>query len=681
MNTDDQPTVRLESTGSTALIPPRLRLATTLVWGVLVLAVLVACAVGTPVRYFELIPPAQSDFDCMALFRLIPAEQAALASLGVSMEAYSMYISVASWIMVLGGVLPGVLLFWKRRDSWMAALASLFLIYVACVCSGNTDSLTRYSPALVAPVEALGRLAHASIAALLLTFPSGRFVPRWTRWVLAVWLVYMAAFTLFPVRLSLWGAHPALVHAPGLVVSLIGVWSQVHRYRNVSTAIQRQQTKWVVVAFVAQMVVYGVAGVTAFATPRTFEDPLSNVAFEFVMYHLSWAVLILLPVAMMMAILRHRLWDIDFFINRSLVYGALTAGLAAVFAAVAVGLHGALVLAGGDGLLPVALGIAAVATGLLFQPLRVRLRRLVDRRLYNIRIEYEDAARARPPVPHDDALSTVVRRTMLGEYGPLELIGRGGMAEVYRARHRNDEREVAVKILPAAGQDAELVKRFEREARIIASLRHDHIVRMYEHGVLEDGTRFIIMEYVPGCDLHDHIVESVRLSAAETTRLLGDITAALGHAHAHGVIHRDVKPSNVLLDSEDADGLRAVLTDFGIAKLAAATQLTATNLIGTLDYISPEQIQDSAEVDERADIYSLGVMAYQMVTGRRPFHKRNPVALMMAHISQPAPDPRDVVPDLPDPLARGILRAMEKDPADRYTSVQAMFEDLSADPA
>lgn len=258
--------------------------------------------------------------------------------------------------------------------------------------------------------------------------------------------------------------------------------------------------------------------------------------------------------------------------------------------------------------------------------------------------------------------------TRLSQYQILENIGRGGMAEVYRARHTRLERIVAVKILTAnlAG-DREFRNRFEREAQAVAALQHPGIVQVYDFGD-SDGIYYMVMEYLAGRDLAYWLRERGTFSLAETTTIIQQVASALDYAHQHGVVHRDIKPSNVMLDPTVGNAGRPVLTDFGIAKIRGSQHATRSGLLGTVDYIAPEQIDSGGEVDHRADIYSLGVMTFQMLTGRLPFENSSAAATLMAHLQQPPPDPRHYLPQLPQPPASAILQAMSKNRAHRFAA-------------
>jgi serine/threonine-protein kinase len=283
--------------------------------------------------------------------------------------------------------------------------------------------------------------------------------------------------------------------------------------------------------------------------------------------------------------------------------------------------------------------------------------------------------------PHVAEAPKMLIGTRLGPYEVREPLGRGGMAEVYHGVHIRLGRAVAIKVLPAglAGL-ADFRERFEREARAVAALRHTNIVQVYDFGDAE-GIYYMVMEYIAGSDLAQLLAERGRLPLAQALPIVRDVAAALDYAHAQGLVHRDVKPSNVMLCSKTAESKQkpeAILTDFGIAKiLSHSSGATRTGaMIGTLDYMAPEQIRDAGEVDARADVYALGVMLFQMLTGRLPFSGASPGVVVLAHLSEPPPDPRMLLPELPDRVAHAILRALAKDPAERYQTAGALIAAL-----
>jgi hypothetical protein len=259
----------------------------------------------------------------------------------------------------------------------------------------------------------------------------------------------------------------------------------------------------------------------------------------------------------------------------------------------------------------------------------------------------------------------------LGQFRIVEPIGRGGMAAVFRAYQPSLDRYVAIKVLSAQhALTPGFSERFVREARAIAQLNHPNILPVIDFGQ-EGDLSYIVMKYVPAGTLKDKMGRPMALE--EVLRLIEGIAAALDHAHERGILHRDVKPRNVLLDEGDW----VLLADFGLAKMMAGDEgLTGSGVgIGTPAYMSPEQGQGQT-VDARTDIYSLGVVLYEMVTGQLPFDAETPFAIVMKHITEPLPLPRSLRPDLPEAVERVILKAVAKAPEDRFETAGDLARSL-----
>ncbi|MDR7418017.1 MAG: protein kinase [Armatimonadota bacterium] len=260
-----------------------------------------------------------------------------------------------------------------------------------------------------------------------------------------------------------------------------------------------------------------------------------------------------------------------------------------------------------------------------------------------------------------------------GRYEILDRIADGGMSTVYRARRRPDGLIVALKVLrPQYGGDDEFLERFTREARAAEALRHPNIVQVYESG--RDGDlHFIAMEYVDGPDLKGHLRRVGRLEPDDAERIARAVCEALDYAHREGIVHRDVKPQNILMAP---DGTVKV-ADFGIARALAAVTITQPGtVLGTVHYLSPEQARGAA-VGRASDIYALGAVLYEMLTGRLAFDGDTPIAIALKHLHDPAPRPRVAQPDVPVRLEGVVLKAMAKRVEDRYRSARDMVTDLA----
>jgi eukaryotic-like serine/threonine-protein kinase len=253
------------------------------------------------------------------------------------------------------------------------------------------------------------------------------------------------------------------------------------------------------------------------------------------------------------------------------------------------------------------------------------------------------------------------------------LLGAGGMAEVFLARDRMLGRDLALKVLREEyTKDAGVVSRFRKEAQSAAALNHPYVVQVYDQGRSEDGRYYIAMEHVPGGSLKDLILRRGPLGPAEAARLASQVAEALGAAHGRGIVHRDIKPQNVLLD-EAGD---AKVADFGIALAASRTSTSGTDLVfGTASYMSPEQAMGE-RVGPQSDLYSLGVVLYEMLTGGVPFAAEGPLATAMKHVIERPVPPRERDPSVPEAMEAVVMGLLAKDPEDRYPSAAELAGDL-----
>jgi serine/threonine protein kinase len=258
----------------------------------------------------------------------------------------------------------------------------------------------------------------------------------------------------------------------------------------------------------------------------------------------------------------------------------------------------------------------------------------------------------------------------IGPYRIIEQLGQGGMATVYKAYHAALDRYVALKVLHLAfHEDQTFTARFQREARVVAKLEHSNIVPIYDYSEHE-ARPYLVMKYIEGDTLKARLNQSP-LTAKEIENVVNSIGSALGYAHRQGILHRDIKPSNVIIALDGS----MYLADFGLARIAQAGESTMSSdsIMGTPQYISPEQAMGKRELDAGTDIYSFGVMLYEMVVGQVPFSADTPFSIIHDHIYTPLPLPMKVNPKVPEPVQRVLLKALAKDRLDRYESVEEMM--------
>ncbi len=268
----------------------------------------------------------------------------------------------------------------------------------------------------------------------------------------------------------------------------------------------------------------------------------------------------------------------------------------------------------------------------------------------------------------------MVGKILVERYELIDKIAEGGMARVYRGRDLLLKRTVAVKVLKdQMTGDAAFIRRFEREAQSAAALSHPHIVSIYDVGE-QDGTYFMVMEYVDGKNLKEYIREKGRLPIHEAVHITRQIAEALEQAHKAGVVHRDIKPQNILFSREG----KVKVTDFGIAIAGDGVTVTVGDeIVGSVQYIAPEQARGDL-AGKQSDLYSLGIVFYEMITGKVPFTGESPVAVAMKHIQEQIVPPGRLVSDLPVQLEQVILKAVKKDAAERYSSAEEILEDLAS---
>src|SRR3954452_15257171 len=268
---------------------------------------------------------------------------------------------------------------------------------------------------------------------------------------------------------------------------------------------------------------------------------------------------------------------------------------------------------------------------------------------------------------------TLIHTLFDGRYRIQRKLGSGGMANVYLAEDQELGRRVAIKILnDRHANDDQFVERFRREAKNAAALSHPNIVSIYDRGEAE-GTYYIAMEFIDGRTLKELIVSRGPAPLTVAVEYARQILSALRFAHRHGIVHRDIKPHNALVDAEG----RVKVADFGIARAGTSQMTEAGSIVGTAQYLSPEQARGAA-VDQRSDVYSLGIVLYELLTGNVPFNGDTPVEIAMKHLSALPEPPSALRPEVPRELDLIVTRALAKDPAERYQSAEEMDADLEA---
>jgi len=639
---------------------------------VLSLATVTFFSMGVPLSYQNYISSIHPD------------TLSALQQLGLSTTFYATYQVALVVLLAIAFGIAGLIIFWNKSEDWLALLVAFTLIGQG---ANAFDPLARMGrvPGFQIPVHFVVSMVLLGLPLSCYLFPDGKIQKRWMLYVAGFWFVWLIVSTFwqsFPINIFNRGGNATLIYLLSLLAVLsTGIYAQVYRYRKTDSPVKRQQLKWIVFG-VAVGILTGI-GVNLFLTFFELTNPSAgtHLIVDIVTQTLSVVAQFSVPVAVVFSILKYRLYDIELVINRSIIYGLLTVVLVAIFGIILFGLQTAYRAITHQTNPPtVAVVISTIAVSSIFQPTRKILRRFVNRRIYGMDVDFEEIERRNGKMEQAAHLPSHAV-TNVGGYQNLELIARGGMGEVYKARHPNLNRTVAIKVLSTFFQDDPgFNKRFTREAKTMAQLRHPNIITIHDFGD-QDGLPYIVMEYLTGDTLSQILTKRERLSLDESLPLLQDVAAALDYAHQQGVIHRDIKPSNVIVEPittlTAGRTQRAILMDFGIARFTSEnTMITASgDVLGTADYISPEQIHGFSNLDSRTDQYSFGVMTYQILTGKKPFERNNTWAMIRSHLEEQPPDPRIHV-SMSEIAAEAILKALEKKPENRFSSVGEFMAEL-----
>lgn len=508
----------------------------------------------------------------------------------------------------------------------------------------------------VIPLEALPSWYPPSVQVAFLTlfatlsylvcalFPDGTFRPAWVKWWLPLRLLVIVNYALDIVPIT----REQFVYLDMAMFGVLMV-GQYQRFQQSRISLERQQTKWILL---------GIGFGLAFFFVRRLADTYLLESFPelyLVLYTAARIATLSIPIAVTFALLRYRLYDVDWVLNRGLVYGLLSAcavGVLAVGLLIAQMLLSQWVNTSNARLMMAVLSALVIAWS--YQSMREQLQRWIDRRLFRLRVS-TGTFKTRDETPKNSWTGMQLDDLVIGEW-----VARGSMGQVYEATYRGQR--VAVKLLPReTPEDEASSKLLRREMQLFRSLSHPNICQMLGGGLYQD-TPYIIMEYIEGRELEQVLTARGVLTLEETRLIICDVAAALDYLHECEIIHHDVKPRNIILQD-----LRAVLTDFGTARHISGTQGTGALLLATPDYSAPETLRAGGQATPASDIYSLGVVAYRMLTGQKPFEGTLRQKLV-AIVHTPARDPRELNANIPEWTAQAILRALDKDPARRFAT-------------
>jgi tRNA A-37 threonylcarbamoyl transferase component Bud32 len=581
------------------------------VFVILALATLIFFGLGVPLYYARLI----QELDAATL--------AALHGLGMSAAFYAAYQTSLVVLLAIGFTVAGIIIFWFKSDEWLALLVAFTLIGQGANAFGPLQRMAAL-PSYEIPVRFVIAMVLMGLPLSCYLFPDGKIQKRWMLYVASVWFLWLIVSVFwhtFPINIFNRDGNATLVYLLSLLTVLsTGIYAQVYRYRNADSPIKREQLKWIV--FGVAVGIFTGIGTNLFMAFFQLTKPSAEAYLiaDLAQQTLSVIAQFSVPVAVVFSILKYRLYDIELVINSSLIYGFLTIFLAVIFGGVLLGLQALFHAVTGSNN-PPALGIVAATLAVfsLFNPTLKASRNFVNKKIFGIEFDFTKVKERNAKFEKVSHLPTHAVAG-IGEYTDLELIAHGGMGDIYKANHPTLDRTLAIKVLSSYfKEDPDFNKRFAREAKMMAQLKHPNIIDIYDYGE-QAGLPYIVMEYLTGDTLSQLLKKRTRLSLEESLPLLRDLASALDYAHAQGIVHRDIKASNVIVEPLTTLTTnrthRAILMDFGIARFVSErTKITMTgDMLGTAEYISPEQIQGASDLDGRADQYSLGVLAYMMLT-------------------------------------------------------------------
>ena len=576
-----------------------------------------------------------------------------LNSFGLPLEFYPIYIVSLEYLLVVIAVLTGLYLLLISGSNRIATVSAFFMVGWMSSWGLSYYEAQNLIPLPIMVFEISSNVIYAT---LLLTFPTGRLQASWLRWGIIPGFVLMLAATTYNSLTPGTPIDRGFSQTILFILTASAVGLQIVRFRSHSNAIQRQQSKWVFAGFVISyaLPIFFVI-MDAFTTPYLIERPY--IRFIYRLFSSTFFIFVpfsLLPISMLIAITKSRLWQIDLLLNKAAVSGGVTLILLGMFGA---GIAGFQAISGNTIFSTASMLIIVL---LMYNPLRNQIQNLLDRRILGFRFNLDDLRRSE--IPREITKAGLLSGSLIDGYEVLNVIARGGMGEVYHGVSSNQA--IAIKtVLPDVAQNPIAIQRFQREVEVGKILKHPKVIQIYDSGDA-NGTPYLVMDYVEGHDLK-RLMTSQILEIPRVLDIFADIAEALVYTHEQGLIHRDVKPENILIREDGT----AILIDFGLVKYADSEKdISGKGAIGTINYMAPEQIRSGTAIDARADIYGMGVLLFEMLTGMCPF-VGDAGQILYAHLEQPPPDPCNFNPNIPVHICLAILRALSKDPDDRYATM------------
>ncbi|MCL4255771.1 MAG: serine/threonine protein kinase, partial [Anaerolineae bacterium] len=545
----------------------------------------------------------------------------------------------------------------RRPDNWLGMLTTGLLIGLSInmVISATISPLDNTVLAFVPYIHAL--ITVYAVFKFLAVFPDGRHIPKWTRWWVYIGMAWEIGRRVFAGAITTaQGEFRLIFFMPTIVLASVGFLAQVIRYRRHSTPNQRQQTKWALLGSALLIVCLALSVGIYFGIVPILESRFNVIWLSIALHIIYYGGFFLLVMGLGFSIVRYRIWEADLAINRSLAYFFITVIIALLFGGILFIIQWLFHILLGQEMDGVATLIAIGVVVSLFPTVQKRVRHVIDKRVFGLRQDLLSLQQQQNQREQIYALGEkgILSDQQIGAYQIGALIGTGGMGHVYHTTHLQTGEHLALKVLSnTLFHEAHAQKRFEYEAKLVKSLQHPHIIPVID-SIIQNNQTYLIMPFIDGHDLSSLYHVMGKFGLAQLQIILSQIAQALDYLHSRGIIHCDIKPSNIMVDKME----HAWLLDFGIAKSIDDTPLSIENsLIGTLHYIAPEQLVSSKDIDHRADIYALGAMTYQLLAGQTPF-TGGVGNLVYAHLNQPPPDIRVIMPDMPAQVAFALMRAM-----------------------